>query len=66
MKNKVVISRMDPRFNQLLFGKAPGGHKDPGLCIHWSLQVTYTPKILRDRCCMTDEQILELFPELAD
>lgn len=66
MKSKVVISRNDPRFNQLLFGKALGGVKDPGLCIHWSPEVTYTPKVLRDRCHMTDSQILELFPELAD
>lgn len=66
MKDKVVISRMDPRFNQLLFGKGPGGAKDPALCIHWSPMVTYTPKILRDRCGMTDQQILEFFPEIAD
>lgn len=66
MKDKVIIPRNDPRFNQLLFGKAPGGAKDPALCIHWSPRVTYTPKILRERCGMTDEQILKLFPELAD
>lgn len=66
MKDKVVITRSDPRFNQLLFGEGPGGAKDPGLSIHWSAEVTYTPKVLRDRCGLTDEQILEYFPELAD
>ncbi len=66
MKSMVVIPRRDPRINQLLFGKAPGGAKDPSLPMNWSATITYTPKILRDRCGMTDAQILELFPELAD
>ena len=66
MKDKVTIARMDPRVNLLLFGTAPGGAKDPSLSMNWSATITYTPKTLRERCGMTDKQILELFPELAD
>ncbi len=66
MKDSVTIPRSDPRINLLLFGTAPGGAKDPSLPINLSAKITYTPQILRTRCGMTDEQILELFPELAD
>lgn len=66
MKAQVTVDRRDPRVNQLLFGTAPGGGKDASLGISWSKTVTYTPKVLRERCKMTDAQILQLFPELAD
>ena len=66
MKEKVTIPRTDPRVNQLLFGTAPGHGKDPALGLNWSATITYAPRTLRERCGMTDEQILELFPELAD